>query len=202
MRWVVVPGVLACALAVGILARSGGEVESPSAKFLTRSLGEKRPGAPLVRRPAPSVRVRLSDSGFRVSRNGMRVGFTLLGGERGTWERFGNGVSRPTVYGRETVIVKSTGTEQFLTVERRQGKREWEWLLDAKGARPRLQPDGSILFAPLKGAGLLRTPPVAILDGAGHDVTPDGLRWSLRELDGAWRLGLRLDDSRLPLPYV
>ena len=106
-------------------------------------------------------------------------------------------MSRPTAYGRETIVVDSTGTEQFLTVERRQGKHDWQWRLDTD-AHPRLQPDGSIIY----GAGLARTPPVAILDAGGKDVTPDGLRWSLREQDGSWRLGLQLDDSKLPLPYL
>ncbi|HEV2952364.1 MAG TPA: hypothetical protein VGZ51_09675, partial [Actinomycetota bacterium] len=127
----------------------------------------------------------------------MQVGISLAGSQRGTWERFADGVSRPTVYGRETIVVDSTGTEQFLTVERRQGKRDWQWLLDTD-ARPRLQPDGSILY----GAGLVRTPPVAILDAGGRDVTPENLRWSLREEDDSWRLALRLDDSKLSLPYV
>src|SRR5687767_3171704 len=184
MRWVVVPVLLACALAAGLLTRDGGEPAPASGKFLTQALGEVRPGAPLTRRPAPGVRVRLDSSGFRVSRKGAALGLSLVDGERGAWKRFAGGVSRPTVFGRETVIVESTGTEQFLTVERRQGERSWEWLLDTD-ARPRLQPDGAILYG-----GLLRTPPVAILDAAGKDVTPEGLRWSLREVDGSWRLGL------------
>ena len=106
-------------------------------------------------------------------------------------------MSRPTAYGRETIVVDSTGTEQFLTVERRQGKRDWQWQLDTN-SQPRLQPDGSILY----GKTSVRTPPVAILDAGGKNVTPEGARWSLRKQDGAWRLGLRVDDSKLSLPYV
>ena len=197
MRWAAALGVLACVLAAGLAVHGGGKGPSSSDKFLTQALGEKRPGAPLVRRPAPGVQVRLDSSGFRVSRKQTQVAISLAGAERSKWERFADGVSRPTAYGRETIVVDSTGTEQFLTVERRQGKRDWQWQLDTD-AQPRLQPDGSIVY----GAGLARTPPVAILDAAGQNVTPDGLRWSLRKQDGSWRLGLRLDDSKLPLPYL
>ena len=195
MRWAAALGVLVCVLVAGLAVHGGGEGPSSSDKFLTQALGEKRPGAPLVRRPAPGVRVRVDSSGFRVSHKQTQVAISLAGAKRSKWERFADGVSRPTAYGRETIVVDSTGTEQFLTVERRQGKHDWQWRLDTD-ARPRLQPDGSIIY----GAGLARTPPVAILDAGGKDVTPDGLRWSLREQDGSWRLGLRLDDSKLPFP--
>src|SRR5262249_51642947 len=42
--------------------------------------------------------------------------------------------------------------------------------------------------------------PVAILDRSGHDVTPTTARWSVTH-DGKW-LELRLDDAKLPVPYV
>ena len=197
MRWAAALGVLVCVLVAGFAVHGGGEGPSSSGKFLTQALGEKRPGAPLVRRPAAGVRVRLDSAGFRVSHKQTQVAISLAGAKRSKWERFADGVSRPTAYGRETIVVDSTGTEQFLTVERRQGKHDWQWRLDTD-AHPRLQPDGSIIY----GAGLARTPPVAILDAGGKDVTPDGLRWSLREHDGSWRLALKLDDSRLPLPYL
>ena len=44
--------------------------------------------------------------------------------------------------------------------------------------------------------------PVAILDRDGRDVTPAGLRWSLDRQGSGWRLGLWLDDARLPVPYL
>ena len=149
MRWAAALGVLACVLVAGLAVHGGGEDPSSSDKFLTQALGEKRPGAPLVRRPAPGVRVRLDSSGFRVSHKQTQVAISLAGAKHGKWERFADGVSRPTAYGRETIVVDSTGTEQFLTVERRQGTRDWQWQLDTD-AQPRLQPDGSILY----GAGL------------------------------------------------
>ena len=151
MRWAAALGLLVCALAVGVLTQGGGEGTPSSDKFLTQALGEKRPGAPLVRRPAPGVRVRLDSSGFRVSHEQTQVAISLAGTKGGNWERFADGVSRPTAYGQETIVVDSTGTEQFLTVERRQGTRDWQWQLDTD-AQPRLQPDGSILY----GAGLAR----------------------------------------------
>ena len=58
MRWAAALGVLACAIAVGFLVHGGSEGAQVSDKFLTQALGEKRPGAPLVRRPAPGVRQR------------------------------------------------------------------------------------------------------------------------------------------------
>ena len=130
MRWAAALGVLVCVLVAGFAVHGGGEGPSSSGKFLTQALGEKRPGAPLVRRPAPGVRVRLDSSGFRVSHKQTQVAISLAGAKRSKWERFADGVSRPTAYGRETIVVDSTGTEQFLTVERRQGKHDWQWQLD------------------------------------------------------------------------
>ena len=100
MRWAAALGVLACVLVSGLAVHGGGEDPSSSDKFLTQALGEKRPGAPLVKRPAPGVRVRLDSSGFRVSRKQTQIGISLAGAKRGNWERFADGVSRPTAYGR------------------------------------------------------------------------------------------------------
>ena len=48
----------------------------------------------------------------------------------------------------------------------------------------------------------LRLLPVAIRDSHGDDITPDGLAWKLRNVNGRWRLDLHLDDSSFPTPYV
>ena len=96
MRWAAALGVLACALVAGLAAHGGAEGPPSSDKFLTQALGEKRPGAPLVRRPAPGVRVRLDSAGFRVSHKQTQVAISLAGTKRGNWERFASGVSRPT----------------------------------------------------------------------------------------------------------
>src|SRR5947209_5953506 len=61
----------------------------------------------------------------------------------------------------------------------------------------RPQPAAS-LVRPALGAKL----EVAHLDEHGKDVTPAGLRWKVKRDRGAEWLELRLDDARLPVPYV
>src|SRR5687768_16043491 len=48
----------------------------------------------------------------------------------------------------------------------------------------------------------VRILPPAILDSRGHDISPDGLAWSLARNGSSWRLQLEVDDEELPLPYV
>jgi len=44
--------------------------------------------------------------------------------------------------------------------------------------------------------------PVEIIDRRGRKVTPAGLEWGVANEHGTWWLTLRLDDSKLPLPYT
>ena len=88
-------------------------------------------------------------------------------------------------------------------MERRQGTRTWIWRLDANHGSPHLDEAGGVRFSDagrLSGYHIL---PVQILDRDGRDVTPKGLSWSLdRNGDADWQLALRLDDQKLPLPYL
>jgi hypothetical protein len=60
---------------------------------------------------------------------------------------FAKGVSRPTVFGRETIVVEPGKTEQFFTVEESQGLRSWQWNLRTGGLKPRLTRNGAVEFA-------------------------------------------------------
>ena len=57
-------------------------------------------------------------------------------------------------------------------------------------------------FTSGKTVGARHILPVAIFDRSGKDVTPAGLRWSLRKAASGWLLELKLNDAKLPLPYV
>jgi hypothetical protein len=118
------------------------------------------------------------------------------------WQRFERGVARRTAFGLETIVVDQEKAEEFLTVVRRQGPKVWRWSVQARNLVPRLTRAGTVEFlAGTKPAGLF-IPAVAIFNAAGKDITPAGLRWSLNRAGSSWRLQLRLDDSKLPLPYV
>ncbi len=176
MRWAAALGVLVCVLVAGLAVHGGGE--GPSSSGQVPDPGARREAARGSSREASRAGRPGQARLFRLPRLAQADAGRDLAGRREAQQA--GSASRtacrvPTAYGRETIVVDSTGTEQFLTVERRQGKHDWQWRLDTD-AQPRLQPDGSILY----GAGLARTPPVAILDAGGKDVTPDGLRWSLR----------------------
>ena len=98
-----------------------------------------------------------------------------------------------TEFGSESILFGINRAEQFLTVERHQGTRTWIWRLDATHGSPHLDAAGGVRFSDagrLSGYHIL---PVQILDREGHDVTPNGLSWSLdRNGDADWRLALRL----------
>jgi hypothetical protein len=225
MRWVGAFGVFACALAaVFILGGEGPHSERASSRapFLTSALGAPTPSASLERQPAPGVNVTIDRLGYRVARGGRSVSLAArpgVGDRAGAWQRFTHGAERRTSFGREAITIERRKTEEFLTVEKRQGTRTWRWTLAAGNLQPQLAPDGGVEFL-LPGpaerhdhAGHVhfhtaslhsdfRLLPVEILDAQGRNITPKGLRWSLAGSGASRTLELRLDDSRLPLPYV
>src|SRR6266508_4078199 len=166
------------------------------------ALGAPKPDAPLARRPARGVEVRIDRGGFEVAGPKTLVSLSALDTSRAGWARFARGASRRTSFGRETIVVGPDKTEQFLTVDRPQGKRTWRWRLASTGIAPRVGADGAISFVRGHRLAPVHIAPVQILDAKGADVTPSGLRWSLRHDRKAWSLELRLDDSRLPTPYL
>ena len=171
--------------------------------FLTDALGAYEADAQLVRHPAPGVELAIQDSSFRIHSRNATVTHATQGAEAGDWHRFENGVSRPIAEGAETILVDGPTLEQFLTVRERQGLRTWRWRIDTAEV-PRVGDDGAVAFLDTKLHRLtdVSIAPVAILDSDGKDVTPKGLRWSVELRNGAWWLTLRLDDSKLSLPYV
>jgi parallel beta-helix repeat protein len=188
---------------LGALALDRGDQRATSATALSVSLGPRMADASLVRRPSRAVRVQLRRDGYSVSVAGHGT-VALARPTRGdTWSRFVNGVSRETSFGHETITVRPDRTEEFLTVSRRQGAKTWRWRLQAGALRPRFGVDGSISFTGDRAPAPLKIAPARILDEHGEAVTPRGVRWSLRRATHhSWWLELRLDDARLPVPYV
>jgi len=171
--------------------------------FLTSALGSPQGETDAtVHKPAPGVRVDVDPTGYTVHRDGASVSVTGEGSGTAGWTAFENGASRRTPFGHETITVQPDKTELYLTIVRHQGVRNWRWRLDAAGLRPRLEATGGVRFVGLRGQSAISIHPVAILDASGRDITPAGLRWSLVHDREGWWLKLRLDDSKLPLPYV
>ena len=170
---------------------------------LARALGAPAPGAPMVRKPSGAVTVRLGHRGYTVSVPGYGALTLAADGTHEPWSRFANGVARSARFGNETITVQRRRTEEFLTVSKHQGTRTWTWNLRTLGLRPRRDAAGGFVFATQRARSALRLAPVRILDERGRVVTPDGAHWRLRRAhDRSWRLELRLDDAKLPLPYV
>jgi hypothetical protein len=184
------------------LQAAGAPDAVPAQTFLHEALGRTSPNAPLVRHSPDRTRTTIGDSGFKVAHQGTSVSLASREVSGGEWRRFANGVVRHTPFGSETIIVERDQTEQFLTVAQHQGIRLWQWDLRARNVVPRLTPEGAVEFL----AGARRTgfliPAVAIFDAAGKGITPAGLRWSLARHGAEWRIQLRLDDSKLRVPYV
>src|SRR6266511_2131571 len=199
--------------AVSELATLRGAKAHDASAFLTRELGSPLNSAPLVREPARHTnvaRVRPAvGAKLEIVRDGLEVtsgatAVSLRYGKPGprSWRQYERGVSRTTAFGNEAIAFGRDRIEQSLLVNRRQGRRTWLWRLGTICLNPSLTSDGSVRFAAKGAVSGLRILPVAILDLNGKDITPAGLRWSLaRDRDGRW-LELRLDDTKLPLPYV
>ena len=177
-----------------------GRSDQPT--FLADALGTAEASAPLVRNPAPGVRVRLQPGGYSVAGPAGSLGLRAVQ-HGGAIVRHANGVSQTTDFGSAAVVVDSERTEQFLTVKRRQGKHTWRWQLDTSLV-PRVGADGAVVFlsdSSRRVAGPVLAP-VQILNARGRDVTPEGARWSTGLNRKGWELRLTIDDSELPLPYV
>ena len=205
MRQTTVLGLLACVLAATAMVtiQATRQSDSFTRVAFADALGAPKPDAPLARRPAEGVKVRIDRKGFQVAGEHGRVSIASAAPSSSRWARYAHGAARPTSFGRETVVVTPEKTEQFLTVERRQGPKTWQWQLGSAGKIPRVGDDGAIAF--LEGQhklAAMHVEPVAILDERGQDITPEGLRWSVAQGRDGWVLKLRLDDSKLPLPYV
>ena len=172
-------------------------------EFLASALGSPQGETDAtVHKPAPGVQVDVDQAGYTVRRAGASVSVTGEGSGTAGWTAFENGASRRTPFGHETITIQPDKTELYLTVVRHQGVRTWRWRLDAAGLQPRLEANGGVRFVGLRGQSAISIHPVAILDASGREITPAGLRWSLVHDDKGWWLGLRLDDRKLPLPYV
>src|SRR6187200_2816128 len=185
-----------------MLLGAPGRSEGPPA-FLSRALGAADSEAPLVRHPEAGVELAIQDSSFRIRSSNATVTLATQGAVPGDWHRFEHGASRPIAEGAETILVDGPTLEQFLTIRERQGLRTWRWRIDTAQV-PRVGDDGAVAFLDTKLHRLtdVSIAPAAILDSDGKDVTPKGLRWSVELRNGAWWLTLRLDDSKLSLPYV
>jgi len=170
--------------------------------FVDRALGSSSPDASLERRLATGATLGIDARGLDVHIGSATIALASLGAGGGMWQRHEAGGTRVTSFGRESILFGINRAEQLLTVARRQGARTWSWQLDATHGSPRLDPDGGVSFLRAGRPVGLRILPVAILDRSGRDITPAGLRWSLERQGPGWRLGLRLDDRKLPLPYL
>ena len=173
---------------------------SPHQRFLRAALGTEGGNSTYV--PVTGVEVELGDSGYVVRNPTGTISLASEDAAGGNWNRFERGAVRSTPFGSESVVVTSTRTEQFLTVRERQGERTWRWRLGTGKLKPKLRVDGSVLVTAGADSAGLRIPPVAILDGAGRDVTPAKASWKLDRSGGEWFLALDLDDAKLPLPYA
>lgn len=188
-------------LAVALLVAGAPSFIAPA--FLDDALGPETPAAPLTRKPAPGIDVRIDSKGYTVARSGESISVVAEDVGGAEWRRHVHGVSRPTEFGSETIVVDGSTTESFLTVAERQGLRTWRWRLETRLV-PRVRADGAVEFRDptLHAVSPLSVKAVAILDADGKDITPAGVRWQLVRADDAWWLHLRLDDADLPLPYV
>src|SRR5437763_6437333 len=206
VRPVALPAMLAAAgasVALAFVSASSSPLLGTGSQpaFLERALGARTSGTAFRRILPGRVRVASVGDRFSASADGGAVVLSSLGVTRrgdGAWSTHDRGRTRETPFGSETIVARPHGIEQYLTVERHLGVRTWRWQLDTR-LRPQVVRD-LVRFVDPKTHRVsgLTIQPVQVLDADGTDVTPRGARWSLSH----GRLELRLDDSRLSLPYV
>jgi hypothetical protein len=188
------------ALVTGTIAFAlRGDHSVKRASLVEQSLGRPDPGTPLIR-PALGAKLQVAHGGLTITSGTSSLSLAFPAAHAGAWHRFDHGVSRRTTFGNEAITFGVNRMEQSLSVDSHQGARVWRWRLSTKRLVPRVARDGSVRFSTNGKTTGFRILPVAILDRVGNDVTPAGARWSVTH-DGKW-LELRLDDAKLPLPYV
>ncbi|HZQ04091.1 MAG TPA: Ig-like domain-containing protein, partial [Gaiellaceae bacterium] len=185
-----------------LLTAAGSERGAAGQSYVASGLGAPTTTASLVRQPARGTRVAIGHSGYAVSHGSYTLTLDSQQLGRSRWQRFENGAARRTAFGSVAITVDPLKTEELLTVDRHLGPRTWRWRLGDETLELHARADGSV-DVPARG----RVPgfeilPVEILDRAGRQITPAGLRWSLAKHGGSSWLELRLDDSQLPRPYV
>jgi Fn3 associated/Chitobiase/beta-hexosaminidase C-terminal domain len=153
------------------------------------------------RHGVPRHAVDLHRAGLRVSGPWGSLSVESVDAGHARWARSAHIARRRTSFGLESIRLGATESEEFLTVHRRQGVRTWRWRL-VSNLTPKLAHDSGVRFAVGARVTGPRIDPVEILDVRGRSVTPRGLHWRLAHKGRTWFLTLRLDDRRLPTPYV
>src|SRR5687767_4394110 len=83
----------------------GDSPRKETPQYLTTALGAPQRTAPLVRKPSRNLRVAIRERGYGVTSRGRSVGLMSVGAPAADWNRYANGVSRATDFGRETITV-------------------------------------------------------------------------------------------------
>ena len=187
---------------------AGPQVSHEAPVFLKEQLGARvadpvQATVSIVRAPAKDVKVTIAPSGFVMKAEAAQVHLRSADAAGGAWTAHDNGAVRATPFGNETVIVGKDFTEQFLTVNRKVGKRTWSWRLDSNLGMPRVGADGYVVFVKNhKLAQDIAIKPPVVLDTLGNDITPRATRWSIAVDAHGPLLQLQLDDAKLPAGYV
>ncbi len=177
--------------------------------FLSKALGKSQPDAKLVRHSAGGTTLVMGGSSFGIRHGAVSFGLAAQGVSGARWQTYANGVGRATPFGRETVTVGRSKIEQFLTVGKHVGTRTWRWQFTGlpSDLTPRVGDDGYVAF--LVGNGAIKQlsqdafiAPPAILDARGHRIPAKYLHWTVAQAGGKWWLNLRVNDAKLPMPYV
>ena len=165
--------------------------------FVDRALGAPSADASLEQRFATGASLAVDRAGISARAGAATIELASRNTGRGNWQRYSSGVTRATSFGHESILFGINRAEQFLTVDRRQGTRTWSWRLGATHGTPHLDPAGGVSFA-------RRLPHPAGRDPRHAAVATSrrrGCAGRSRESSG-WVLGLRLDDRKLPQPYL
>src|SRR4051812_12321335 len=170
-------------IVVAHLAGLGGGRNHSEPAFLTKELGAPQRSGTLVRKPAPNTKVTIRQrGGYTVAHHRRSVTLVPTNTGDSSWRTRAGGATRPTPFGRETVLVTGSKNEQYLTVTQHQGLKTWQWQLGTGTLHPSFPPDRGIAFA-IPGSTKVdfHLLPAAILGTLGTNVAPAGLGWSMKK---------------------
>ncbi len=168
-------------------------------RWLAAELGPKSPTAPLVRVVSRDLKITITRRGFVIDYRKAHLERYATGlGPVGPPVRYRTGVLRRLPLGFDATVIQGSVTSSYLLVKQRFRSRTWTWHVSTN-LKPKVRKNGALLLSG-PDSFLIQAP--RIYREGRKDVTPRGLRWNLVPEAGGYRIGIRLFDPNLPIPYV
>ena len=123
----------------------GIKASSSERLFVTTALGP-RDGTVSLTRTSGGLRTQLRGDSLSVGSGSAAITLTSTAQRGGAWTRHRSGATRKTRFGSQAVVFATGLAEEFFVVDRRLGRRTWQWRLEPGRWTPRIGVDGGVSF--------------------------------------------------------